>query len=97
MKKKPVNINLLILLVIIAIPLAFLYGIWVFSIIDYFNPNDPTTFIRIFSIVAAFLITVLFLPISKKFIKVILAIILFTILLSGILLYLYNLLASCVG
>jgi len=87
MDKKHVRIIAWVLFAIIVVPLLFLFGMWVFIPIIDLLPYDTDVIQRVFGIVTAFWVTVLFLPISKKYIKVILAIILFDFLLSGIIYY----------
>jgi len=65
----------------------FLLGLWVFMPIGDLDFNILT---RVISVVTVFLIIVLFLPISKKYVKVILAIILSAFWAGGAAIYLYH-------
>ena len=84
MTSKQVKITSWIISFIILIPLTFKCGFWVFyPIVDLDNLNHDILK-RVLGIVTIFLIIVLFLPISKKNVKFMLVIILFTFLVSGI-------------
>ena len=97
MDKKHVNIIAWILSFIIFVPLTFMCGMWVFIPIGELNIHNFDVLVRVLGIVAVFLVIVLFLPISKKYIKIILAIILFVFLLSGVFVYSYYCLMEGMG
>ena len=93
MTKKHVNIIAWIILV----PLTFMCGLWVFIPIGELNFPSFYILVRVLGIVTVFFVTVLFLPISKKYVKITLAIILFVFLLSGVVVTAYFFLMKMVG
>ncbi len=89
MTNKQVKIMAWIISVIILVPLTFMLGTWVFRPIGGVDHDDFGRLVRVLGIVTVFLIIVLFLPISKKYVKFTLAVVLFTFLVSGIVVAVY--------